>query len=123
LDGGSVLAIDEFENRLHPLILNSLVLLFQSKESNSNGAQLIFATHNTKILDFNILRRDQIWFTEKTNSGSTDLYSLNDFRMPNGSKTRSDANYGISYIQGKYGAVPFIQDITQLVASTSIKKK
>ena len=71
---------------------------------NKNNAQLIFTTHNTNLLDQEIFRRDQIWFTEKRNEGSTDLYSLMEY------SPRKDKNIEKGYLAGRYGAIPFIKE-------------
>ena len=72
---------------------------------------MIFTTHNTIYMDMGLLRRDEIWFTEKNNNVS-ELYSLSDFKEPNGIKIRKDANYEKNYLLGNYGAVP---DLTNLL--------
>ena len=105
---GKILVIDELDAKLHPLITMRIVELFNSKESNPNNAQLIFATHDTNLLSNELFRRDQIWFTEKDEQEQTDLYSLYDFEFPDGSKVRNDSNLERNYIRGRYGAIPFI---------------
>jgi AAA15 family ATPase/GTPase len=105
---GKALIIDELDAKLHPLITMRIVELFNSPESNSNNAQLIFATHDTNLLGEELFRRDQIWFTEKDEQEQTDLYSLYDFNLPDGSKVRNDSNLEKNYIRGRYGAIPFI---------------
>jgi AAA15 family ATPase/GTPase len=105
---GKALIIDELDAKLHPLITMRIVELFNSPESNPNNAQLIFATHDTNLLGEELFRRDQIWFTEKDEQEQTDLYSLYDFNLPDGSKVRTDSNLEKNYIRGRYGAIPFI---------------
>ncbi|OFX44732.1 MAG: ATPase, partial [Bacteroidetes bacterium GWA2_30_7] len=102
------LIIDELDAKLHPLITIRIIELFNSPESNPNNAQLIFATHDTNLLGEELFRRDQIWFTEKDEQEQTDLYSLYDFSLPDGSKVRNDSNLEKNYIRGRYGAIPFI---------------
>lgn len=109
LEKPSVLLFDEFDARLHPLLSRKIIELFNSSETNPKGAQLIFATHDTNLLSNQLLRRDQIWFTEKMPNGATDLYSLADF-IVDGKKVRNDASYSKDYILGKYGAIPYIGD-------------
>lgn len=71
---------DEMDAHLHPLLTKHLVSLFDSTEFNPKGAQLIFTSHSTNLLDLDFLRRDQIWFTEKDEqTAATDLFSLYDF--------------------------------------------
>lgn len=108
LYSGGILVIDELDAKMHPLISQFIVQLFNSKETNPNGAQLIFNTHDTNLLSTKLLRRDQIWFTEKNNKGETDLYRLMDVVMPNQKPPRNDANLERNYIAGRYGAIPFI---------------
>jgi len=102
LDNGSTLVVDELDVRLHSHLTKFLVELFHDPEVNKNNAQLIFSTHDTNLLDQDIFRRDQIWFTEKKEDKSTDLYSLDDF------KVRKDAAIEKGYLQGKYGAIPHL---------------
>lgn len=100
LRDGGVIAVDELDAHLHPLLALRIIELFTNSDYNRNGAQLIFTTHDTNL--FKALRRDQIWFTEKKSDGSSTLYPLTDFRP------RRDENLQSGYLQGRYGAVPFI---------------
>lgn len=103
LQKGGILVIDELENSLHPLIVQFLVSLFADKTQNQYGAQLIFSTHNTSLLNLELFRRDQIWFTEKhPEKLSTELYSLFDI------KARKDENPAKGYLIGRYGAIPVL---------------
>ena len=111
LKEGDILVVDELDARLHPLITTAIVSLFNSKEANPNNAQLIFMTHNTNLLSNKLFRRDQIWFTEKNRYGATDLYSLAEYKI------RNDASFESDYIKGKYGAIPYIGDLSHLVDS------
>lgn len=105
---GSILAIDELDAKMHPLISQYLIGLFNNIETNPNNAQLIFTTHDTHLLSQKALRRDQIWFTEKDEMEQTDLYNLMDIVLPDGTKPRNDSNYEKNYIAGRYGAIPYI---------------
>lgn len=105
---GKTLIIDELDAKLHPLITMRIVELFNKPDSNPNNAQLIFATHDTNLLGEELFRRDQIWFTEKDELEQSDLYSLYEFNLPDGSKVRNDSNIEKNYIRGRYGAIPFI---------------
>lgn len=105
---GAVLVIDELDAKMHPLISQYIIELFNNPETNPKNAQLIFTTHDTHLLSQKILRRDQIWFTEKNSKEQTDLYSLMDIVLPDGTKPRNDANYERNYITGRYGAIPYI---------------
>ncbi len=111
LKEGEILIIDEFEARLHPLISLAIVKLFNSEEANPNNAQLIFMTHDTNLLNNKVFRRDQIWFTEKNRYGATDLYSLAEYKI------RNDASFESDYMKGRYGAIPYIGNLNQLIES------
>jgi uncharacterized protein len=113
LSQSRILVIDELDARLHPLITSAIIRLFNSNETNPNNAQLIFTTHDTNLLSNTIFRRDQIWFTEKTKQGATSLYSLAEF------KVRNDASFEKDYIQGRYGAIPFIGDFQKLIGKSN----
>lgn len=102
LEQGGVLCVDEIEKSLHPLLALEIVRIFNDRERNPKGAQLIFNTHDTNLLDADVLRRDQVWFTEKDPCGATHLYPLTDF------KPRREENLERGYLQGRYGAVPFL---------------
>jgi len=118
LKQGEILIIDEFDARLHPLLSRAIVELFNSSETNSNNAQLVFMTHDTNLLSNKLFRRDQIWFTEKTRYGATDLYSLAEYKIPDeASKVRNDASFESDYIKGRYGAIPYIGNLNNLLAS------
>lgn len=105
LETGSILIADELDSKLHPNLVCKIVSLFNSKELNKKGAQLIFNTQNTNLLSSGLFRRDQIWFTEKNKFGEAKLYSLADFKSDEVRKTES---FEENYIRGKYGAVPFL---------------
>lgn len=109
LESGQTLVVDELESKLHPLVTKEIVKIFNSKTGNKKNAQLIFTTHDTNLLHGDHFRRDQIWFTEKDKFGSSYLYSLAEY------KPRKDASFQKDYINGRYGAVPFIGDFTSLV--------
>ncbi|MBD2728110.1 ATP-binding protein [Nostoc sp. FACHB-892] len=111
LKNGNVLIIDEFDARIHALISRAIVELFNSNETNPNNAQLIFMTHDTNLLNNKLFRRDQIWFTEKNRYGATDLYSLAEYKIPD------DAPFESDYIQGRYGAIPYIGNLNHLIDS------
>ncbi len=101
LDNGLTIFIDEIESSMHPLLVKSLIEMFNSKE-NINGAQLVYTTHDTTLLDLNMIRRDQIWFTEKDSGGATKLYPLTDF------SPRINEALQKGYLAGRYGAIPFL---------------
>lgn len=102
------MVIDEMEARLHPLMTCAILKLFCSLETNPNRAQLIFTTHDTNLLSNKLFRRDQIWFIEKDQQSSSHLYSLAEI------KVRNDASFESDYIEGRYGAIPYLGDIQQI---------
>ena len=108
LNLGTVLVVDELDAKMHPLISQELLTLFNDPVRNPHGAQLIFTTHDTNLLSSHLLRRDQIWFTEKDEQERTDIYNMMQIILPNGTTPRSDGNIERNYIQGRYGAVPYI---------------
>ena len=108
LNEGKTLIVDELDAKLHPLLTRNIVLLFMDPAKNPHGAQLIFATHDTNLLDLDIIRRDQIWFAEKDKVESTDIFSLVEFKDEDGKKVRNDRDIKRDYIRGRYGAIPFI---------------
>lgn len=103
LENGFTLVVDELEAKLHPLLTRSIVRLFQSPQSNPKNAQIVFCTHDTNLLTYAGLRRDQIWFVEKSPEGASMVYPLSDFKgVRKVSSTESD------YIKGRFGAIPFL---------------
>lgn len=111
LEKGSVFFIDELNARLHPLLVRNFLLTFLNPEINTNHAQLIFTTHDTWQLSNQLLRRDEIWFTEKDEHGISNLYSLADFIDESGARIRKDECYEKNYLIGKYGAIPTLKNI------------
>jgi hypothetical protein len=102
LESGGVLCMDEIDASLHPLLALRLIELFGEPSLNSKHAQLVFNTHDTNLLSRGGLRRDQIWFAEKKRDGSSQIYPLTDFQP------RKDENIANGYLQGRYGAIPFL---------------
>lgn len=105
---GTPLIIDEFDARFHPLLTKKIVELYNSIENKK--AQLIITTHDTHLLSPDLLRRDQIDFVEKDKYGASHLYTLVEIKG-----VRNDASFEKDYIQGKYGAIPFLGDFTSLI--------
>jgi AAA15 family ATPase/GTPase len=101
---GKILLIDELDRSMHPILARELVKMLHNPENNIQNGQLIFTTHDTTLLDSEIFRPDQIWFTEKDKS-QTQLYSLLEFRP------RKDESLQRGYLLGRYGAIPFINGL------------
>ena len=104
LDKGLTLCVDELDSSLHPLLVRRLVELFHNPSLNAKGAQLIFSTHDTSLLDSEIFRRDQIWFVEKDSKQASKLYPLSDF------SPRKNEALERGYLMGRYGGLPFFSE-------------
>ena len=104
LKQGKILIVDELDSSLHTLLVRRLVDMFNDPVLNKNSAQLIFTTHDTALLDIEILRRDQVWFVEKNSDQASTLYPLSDF------SPRKNEALERGYLVGRYGAVPFFSD-------------
>ncbi len=103
LANGAFVVVDELDASMHPLLTRRLLELFQSPDANSNGAQMLFTTHDTSLLDQDLFRRDQIWLAEKCDGAST-LFSLADIRPP----IRNTESFLRNYLTGRYGGTPHL---------------
>lgn len=107
LSKGQTLVVDELDTSLHTLLVQALVRLFHRPEANTGGAQLVFTTHDTSLLDaYGLFRRDQVWFVEKRPDQSSSLYPLLDF------SPRKNEALERGYLQGRYGALPLLRHQT-----------
>ncbi len=102
LSKGYTVCVDELEASMHPLMVRELLRLFFSAMENQKGAQILFTTHNPLLLDATLMRRDQVWFTEKDSEGAAHLYPLTDY------SPRKGESLVRGYMSGRYGAVPFV---------------
>ncbi len=104
LRSGGVLMVDEIERELHPALVSFIISKFQSKKTNPLGAQIVFTTHNTELMNLEVLRKDQIYFVDKKEKdGTSELYSLSEF------STRTTDNIHKGYLIGRFGAVPNVE--------------
>jgi hypothetical protein len=104
LSTGGILIVDEIEKEMHPLLVEYIVARYQSKKSNKTGAQIVFTTHNTELLNMEVLRRDQVYFVDKDNkTGVSELYNITEF------SPHPDENIRKGYLVGKYGATPKLE--------------
>lgn len=112
LSKGGVLIMDELDNSMHPFMAELIIKLFNDTCINKGNAQLIFSTHNINLMSSELLRRDQIWFTEKQ-QGATRFYSLDDFDKK---KVKPQSPFNQWYAEGRFGAIPAInyQGIVEL---------
>jgi uncharacterized protein len=113
-DSGNVFIIDEIDRSMHPLLVLKFLEFFLSGCSECGG-QLILTTHDTHILDSELVRRDEVWFAEKNEHGATQMYSLSDF------KPRNDVKLGKNYLQGRFGAIPYLGRIDALIHENGVK--
>ena len=108
LENVKILFLDEIDASLHPLLCQYLISVFNSKKGNPSNAQLIFTTHDISLLKEELLRRDQIYFTEKNKKGATVLFSLSDI------SERKGVDFAKRYMEGRYNALPYISDFEDL---------
>ncbi|MEN2282232.1 ATP-binding protein [Algoriphagus sp. SE2] len=110
---GSLLVIDEFDSRLHPDLSRFIIQIFQNRLNNYKNSQFLFSSHNTQFLDRNLLRRDELFFIDKTERESSYLYNIYNMSKlsPDLPNVRNDASFEKDYLEGKYGAVPFNKTI------------
>ena len=111
LVNGTTLVIDELDAKIHPVLLRYVIMLFNNMETNRHGAQLVFTSHDLSTMNSEVFRRDEIWFVAKGNNQNSRLYSLVEFKTGNGEVVRKDAKYDKQYLEGKYGADPYLRKI------------
>lgn len=109
IKAGGIIFVDELDNSLHPKVARFLVSLFNNNRINKNNAQIIFTTHEAHLIDKDMFRSDQIWFTEKDDQGGTTIFSAQDFEG-----IREDIPFDKWYLAGKFGALPNIADIEDI---------
>ena len=108
---GTTLVIDELDAKIHPILLKYLIMTFSDMEKNKKGAQLIFTSHDLSTMNSEVFRRDEIWFVAKGNRQNSKLYSLVEFKNEKGESVRKDAKFDKQYLEGKYGADPYLRKI------------
>ena len=108
---GTTLVIDELDAKIHPVLLKYLIMTFSNMEKNKKGAQLIFTSHDLSTMNSDVFRRDEIWFVAKGNHQNSKLYSLVEFKNQKGESVRKDAKFDKQYLEGKYGADPYLRKI------------
>lgn len=111
LHKGSLVIADEMDAKLHPKLLRYIIGLFTNPSINTKGAQLIFTSHDMSTMKPAVFRRDEIWFSALNKKNASKLYSLVEFRKDNGAKVRPDETYDKQYIEGRYGADPYLKNI------------
>lgn len=108
---GTTLVIDELDAKVHPVLLRYIIMMFNDMKINKHGAQLIFTSHDLSTMNSEVFRRDEIWFVAKGNQENSKLYSLVEFKNSKGESVRKDAKYDKQYLEGKYGADPYLRKI------------
>ena len=108
---GRLVIIDELDAKLHPKLLRYVILLFKNKEINRYGAQLLFTSHDMYTMKNTIFRRDEIWFAADNKAHESDVYSLHEMRSEDGSRIKNTATYDKQYLEGRYGADPYLQNM------------
>ena len=108
---GRLVIIDELDAKLHPKLLRYVILLFKNKEINRHGAQLLFTSHDMSTMKNTIFRRDEIWFAAANEAHESDVYSLHEMRSEDGSRIKNTATYDKQYLEGRYGADPYLQNM------------
>ncbi|MDD6207397.1 MAG: ATP-binding protein [Clostridiales bacterium] len=111
IDKGRFFVIDELDAKLHPALLQRIIELFTDQQVNLKGAQMLFTSHDMTTMSNKVFRRDEIWFSAINSHDESVLYSLVDFRKENGKKTRNDEIYSKQYLEGRYGADPYLKRI------------
>lgn len=108
---GTVLVIDELDAKIHPVLLRHIIMMFNDMSINKKKAQLIFTSHDLSTMNNEVFRRDEIWFVAKGNAQNSKLYSLVEFKNEKGESVRKDAKFDKQYLEGKYGADPYLKRI------------
>ena len=111
LSTGSTLVIDELDAKIHPVLLKYIIMMFNDMTINTNGAQLLFTSHDLSTMNSEVFRRDEIWFVAKGTEQNSKLYSLVEFKNNRGESVRKDARFDKQYLEGKYGADPYLRKI------------
>lgn len=111
LNEGRLLIVDELDAKLHPMLLRYVIKLFTNKRSNKYGAQLLFTSHDMATMKNTIFRRDEIWFAALNEDNSSEIYSLYDIRREDNEHVNNTAAYDKQYMEGRYGADPYMRNI------------
>ena len=108
---GTTLVIDELDAKIHPILLRHIIMMFSNMNINKKKAQLIFTSHDLSTMNSEVFRRDEIWFVAKGTTQNSQLYSLVEFKNEKGESVRKDAKFDKQYLEGKYGADPYLKRI------------
>ena len=108
---GTTLVIDELDAKIHPALLRHIIMMFNNMKINTHKAQLIFTSHDLSTMNNDVFRRDEIWFVAKGKAQNSQLYSLVEFKDAKGGSVRNDEKYDKRYLEGRYGADPYLKTI------------
>ena len=108
---GRLIIIDELDAKLHPKLLRYVIKLFTNPEINRNGAQLLFTSHDLTTMKNTVFRRDEIWFAALNDENSSEIFSLYDIRREDNEHVNNTAAYDKQYLEGRYGADPYIRNM------------
>jgi len=111
LSEGRLVIIDELDAKLHPKLLKYTILMFKNPELNTNGAQLLFTSHDMATMKNTVFRRDEIWFAAENAEHVSEIYSLYDIRKEDNERVNSTAAFDKQYMEGRYGADPYLQNM------------
>lgn len=108
---GRLVIIDELDAKLHPKLLRYVILLFKNPKINKHGAQLLFTSHDIATMKNTVFRRDEIYFAALDENHSSEIYSLYEIRREDNERVNSTAAYDKQYLEGRYGADPYLRDM------------
>lgn len=111
LQQGRLVIVDELDAKLHPKLLRYIISLFKNTKINKYGAQLLFTSHDLTTMNNKVFRRDEIWFAALNELKSSEIYSLYDFRTEKEDHVNNTASYSKQYLEGRYGADPYLRNI------------
>lgn len=111
LQEGRLVIIDELDAKLHPKLLRYVISLFKNPKVNKNGAQLLFTSHDMSTMKNTVFRRDEIWFAALNEKRSSEIYSLYEIRHEDNERVKSTAAFDKQYLEGRYGADPYLQNM------------
>ena len=111
LSEGRLVIVDELDARLHPKLLRYIISLFKNPEINTRGAQLVFTSHDMSTLKNTVFRRDEIWFAAENEEHASEIYSLYEIRREDSERVNNTAAYDKQYLEGRYGADPYLQNM------------
>ena len=114
LDHGGVMFIDALNDMLHPLLVRNIILTFLTPEINTNHAQLLLTSHDVWQFSNELLRRDELWITDKDRDGVSTLYSIAEFKDKDGNKIRRKEAFAKNYLVGNYGGIPVVKPLVML---------